>query len=163
MFDIVCAFEVLEHLEDDSGALASWLEHLRPGGWALVSVPHGRHRFGPQDEWVGHLRRYDRADLAHLLVKAGLGQLEIVSYGFPLGNALEAARDALARRQSAKSSLKERTAASGRWLQPPTWTGSATRAVTFPFRLAQRPFANASLGTGLVARARRPTQPQEAD
>src|SRR5215468_8157830 len=34
-FDLVCAFEVLEHIEDDAGALKEWLGALRPGGWVL--------------------------------------------------------------------------------------------------------------------------------
>ena len=80
---------MLEHIEDDEAALTRWLRPLRPGGWVLVSVPHGRDRFGPQDERVGHHRRYDRADLESLLARAGLGELTVVSYGFPLGNALD--------------------------------------------------------------------------
>ncbi len=157
IFDVICAFEVLEHIEDDEDALSGWLRHLRPGGWALVSVPQGRHRFGPQDEWVGHFRRYDRADILTLFDHAGLRELTAVSYGFPLGNALDAARNALARRQAAASSRHERTAVSGRWLQPPEWAAFATRGLTFPFRLLQRPFANTTLGPGLVVRGRLPS------
>lgn len=154
IFDVVCAFEVLEHMEDDAAALSRWLSRLRPGGWMLVSVPQGRHRYGPQDEWVGHYRRYDRSDLESLLDNAGLRELTTTSYGFPLGNALEWARDTIAGRRVASASSDERTAGSGRWLQPPDWAGAATQAATFPFRVAQRPFAGTSLGTGLVTRGR---------
>src|SRR4029450_12054618 len=62
-FDLVCALEVLEHLEDDREAPPLWSQHVRPGGWRLVSVPAGRNRFGASDAVVGHVRRYDRADL----------------------------------------------------------------------------------------------------
>jgi len=155
LFDVVCAFEVLEHLEDDRTALACWMRHVRPGGWVLVSVPAGRHRFGPTDVKAGHYRRYDRADLAALLSGAGLSEIEIVAYGFPLGYVLEAGRNAYARRKAEDTSFEERTAASGRWLQPPDWAASLLRVSSAPFRYAQRPFGGTSLGTGLVARARK--------
>jgi SAM-dependent methyltransferase len=153
-FDIVCAFEVLEHLEDPASALAVWLRHLREGGWLLVSVPAGAHRFGPTDVKAGHVRRYDRADLEELLSRSGLDEIEVVTYGFPLGYALEAGRNVYARRKLADASLEERTASSGRWLQPSDRIAQLTRLASAPFRLAQRPFGSTSLGTGLVGRAR---------
>ena len=156
LFDVVCAFEVLEHLDDDRGALERWQRFLRPGGWLLVSVPAGRDRMGPADRHAGHVRRYDRADLEAVLTAAGLLDPTVVVYGFPLGYLLEAGRNVLARRTLADSTARERTSASGRWLQPPDWAAGATRALAFPFRLTQRPFAKTSLGTGLVARARKP-------
>ena len=42
-FDLVCAFEVLEHMEDDRAVLDGWLRHLRPGGSvASASRSHAR-------------------------------------------------------------------------------------------------------------------------
>jgi SAM-dependent methyltransferase len=154
MFDLICAFEVLEHIEDDRGALSSWLRHLRAGGWVLVSVPLGSDRFGPQDDWAGHYRRYDRTDLHGLLDDCGLDDVRIEAYAFPLGNILSAARNAIASRKITSGSIGDRTSASGRWLQPPDWSAVATRTLTVPFRFLQRPFAGTDLGTGLVARAR---------
>jgi SAM-dependent methyltransferase len=156
-FDIVCAFEVLEHLEDERTALEQWTRHVEPGGWLLLSVPAGRHRFGPTDVKAGHHRRYDREDLATLLADAGLAEIEIVTYGFPLGYLLEAVRNLYARRTTKEATIEERTSASGRWLQPPDWAGRSLRALSAPFRYAQRPFGHTSLGTGLVARAQRRT------
>jgi SAM-dependent methyltransferase len=155
-FELVCAFEVLEHLEDDRSALSRWAGRARPGGWVMLSVPAGAGRFGPTDVKAGHYRRYDRADLDALLAAAGLEEIVVHAYGFPLGYGLEAARNLLLRGRADSGSLAERTAASGRWMQPPEWSGPIMRLVTAPFGLAQRPFAGTRLGTGLVARGRRP-------
>lgn len=157
-FDLVCAFEVLEHIEDDQAALAQWASLLRPGGWLMLSVPAGPHRFGPWDELVGHYRRYDSAGLARLLADSGLVSVRTSLYGFPLGYLLEPARNMIARRRLAVAgctSLAERTAGSGRQLQPSAGvTGIASRWLTAPFRSMQRAFPAA--GTGLVAVARVP-------
>ena len=71
-FDVLCSFEVLEHIEDDLGELQRWVTHLKPGGMVIVSVPAHRHRFAAADEGVGHFRRYDPVDLVDLLESAGL-------------------------------------------------------------------------------------------
>lgn len=156
VFDLICAFEVLEHLEDDRGAVHRWLRFLRPGGHLLVSVPAGSSRMGAADRRAGHHRRYDRADIEAVLTSAGLLAPVVIAYGFPAGYVLEGGRNAIASRSSAGTSLEERTAASGRWLQPPEAAGRATWIAAAPFRLMQRPFARTALGTGLVARARKP-------
>jgi SAM-dependent methyltransferase len=160
-FDLVCAFEVLEHIGDDATALAEWAARLRPGGWLLLSVPAHRRRYGPADELVGHFRRYDPADLATMLRDAGFQDIEVRQYGMPLGYLLEAVRNAVGRRRLARNaatSVPERTAASGRLLQPGTGAGGiVTRWGTAPFRIVQRAFPHT--GTGLVARARLGPQP----
>jgi len=155
-FDLLCAFEVLEHIEDDAGALRDWKAHVRPGGRLLISVPASRDRFGASDRRVGHWRRYDPGDLEEILRSAGFGEIRLWNYGFPLGNALHATWNVLARRAPKDASIASRTAESGRWLQPPEALGVVTQAVSAPFRLIQRPFAQTKLGTGLVALARRP-------
>ena len=152
--DVVCAFEVLEHIDDDVAALRSWATHLKPGGWLLLSVPAFADRFGPTDAYVGHFRRYDPDLLRERLVAAGLEPVEVRVYGWGLGNVLERARDAITRRRTAASTIEERTAGSGRFLQPPDALGYATAAAAAPFRLLQRARPNA--GVGLVALARKP-------
>jgi glycosyltransferase involved in cell wall biosynthesis/SAM-dependent methyltransferase len=155
-FDLVCAFEVLEHIEDDATTLKEWAARLRPGGWLLLSVPGHQRRYAPADELAGHFRRYDPGALAALLTSCGFTQIDIRQYGFPLGYLLEAGRNQIARRRLAAStgqSLAERTAGSGRLLQPSGGvTGAVTRWGTAPFRVLQRAFPNT--GTGLVAIAR---------
>jgi SAM-dependent methyltransferase len=155
-FDLVCAFEVLEHIEDDAAALRDWATRLRPGGWLLLSVPAHQHRFGPADELVGHYRRYDPPAMTELLGRTGFGAVELRLYGMPLGYVLEAGRNRIGKRRLAavaNTSAAERTAGSGRLLQPSgSLRGAATRLATAPFRLAQRAFP--TTGPGLVVRAR---------
>jgi SAM-dependent methyltransferase len=155
-FDLLCAFEVLEHIEDDAAALRDWATRLRPGGWLLLSVPAHQHRFGPADELVGHFRRYDPPAMTELLGKTGFGNVELRLYGMPLGYVLEAGRNRIGKRRLAAvadTSAAERTAGSGRLLQPSgSLRGAATRWATAPFRLAQRAFP--TTGPGLVVRAR---------
>jgi SAM-dependent methyltransferase len=154
-FDVVCAFEVLEHIEDDHAALREWQERLHPGGWLMLSVPAYQRRFGPSDRKAGHFRRYDPQHMRSLLVSAGYTRPVIRMYGFPLGYLLQWGRDAIVRVSAAKGSKGELTSASGRWLQPPEGSGVLTQILTAPFRVLQRPFAKSRLGTGLVIVARR--------
>lgn len=154
-FDLVCAFEVLEHLEDEAGALDAWIGRLRPGGRLLLSVPAHQHRWSVTDELVGHHRRYDPGRLAGLLVERGLVAVSETVYGMPAGYALEAVRNRLSARHDA---AQVGTAGSGRHLQPRSpLVGAVTRAVLAPARLAQRPFASTSWGTGIVASGRLPS------
>ncbi len=159
-FDLVCAFEVLEHIEDDRGALAKWVSLLAPGGTLMLSVPAHAERFGPADRWAGHFRRYERAQLEGLATECGLHDVEVKAWGFPLGYALEAARNRIAARDLSRDStrqesVEERTAKSARLLQPPRWAGAATQVVTAPSRLLQRRLVTGERGTGwlLVAHA----------
>ncbi|WP_402467314.1 class I SAM-dependent methyltransferase [Isoptericola aurantiacus] len=156
-FDVVCAFEVLEHIDDDAAALAQWLPLLRPGGLVLVSTPAWQQRFGPMDAAVGHHRRYDPPQMRALLAGAGLTDVGGRLYGAPLGYALEAVRNRLAERRLADdgTTTAERTARSGRLFQPSSAvSGAAVAAATWPFRLTQRAFP--ASGPALVAWGRRP-------
>lgn len=157
-FDLLCSFEVLEHLEDDVSALTEWRRRVREGGWVLVSAPAHRHRFGPHDRIVGHHRRYDPEDMVQLLEASGFVDPVVLTSGFPFGYALEVGRNAIGRLASTRSaaSMEQQTAASGRWLQPPDGIGWLTAGISAPFRVLQRPFARTRLGTGIVALATAP-------
>jgi SAM-dependent methyltransferase len=161
-YDLVCAFEVLEHLADDAAALADWVALVRPGGHLMLSVPAFASRFGPMDTRVGHYRRYDPDQLASRLVEAGLVEPRVQVYGWPLGYALEAVRNRMDARHLAtgaaaagEPTAEERTAASGRHQQPGGGAiGRGIELATLPFRYLQRLVP--ARGTGLVAVATRP-------
>ncbi len=160
-FDLVCAFEVLEHIADDAAALRQWRDYLRPSGWLLLSVPAHPEDFGAADELVGHYRRYERDGLDRLLRDAGFEVVRLDSYGAGLGHALQRVRNRLARRVLARrgeegDTPEERTSGSGRFFQPSgVATAVACATIAAPARLAQAPFAGGDLGTGYVVLARR--------
>jgi SAM-dependent methyltransferase len=154
-FDLVCAFEVLEHIENDWAALLEWRDRIRAEGWILLTVPAFQRLWGPWDELAGHYRRYERDQIRDLLASTGFVNPVIWTSGFPLGHLLEWARNSFASRQKLEPSKSKRTQAIGHVLQPPDYLGWLTRWVSAPFRLLQRPFVATEFGRGLVVLARR--------
>jgi SAM-dependent methyltransferase len=155
-FDLACAFEVLEHIEDDANALDEWHRLIAPRGYLLISVPAHSARYGTSDSYVGHFRRYDGPQLRALLEEHGFSVLQSSSYGFGLGHLLDATRNAVLRRRPQVPSTEEGTAMSGRLFQP----GRTTQAilnylVAAPFRVLQLPFARTDAGIGYVVLAQR--------
>ncbi len=154
-FDMVCAFEVLEHLADDTGALDAWVKKVRVGGHLLLSVPAWQHMFGTWDKAVGHYRRYSPEELDEKLRAAGFEPVRIGLYGWPLAFLLEAIRNRVADGSAQmEDSAADRTAHSGRWLQPTRRLSAVVITVgIFPFQVLQRLVS--SKGNGIVALARR--------
>jgi SAM-dependent methyltransferase len=152
--DLVCAFEVLEHIERDAEALVHWRRRLQPRGWLLISVPAHASRFGASDRYVGHFRRYDRESLRPVLETAGFEIVDWRSYGAGLGHVIERVRNRLLSRRAATSAA-EGTALSGRLFQPRSnvrvWLNYLA---ALPFRVAQLPFASTDVGIGYVVLAR---------
>jgi SAM-dependent methyltransferase len=157
-FDLVCAFEVLEHIEHDKATLTDWVELIRPGGHLLLSVPAWPERFGPSDVMAGHFRRYSPDGISTLVRDVGLVDTRVTVYSWPLGYVLEMVKNRVGRKRAdelAKMSIGERTAGSGRILQPSSAAAGAAIAIgVAPFRYLQRLMPHK--GTGLVLIARRP-------
>ncbi|MBM4188343.1 MAG: methyltransferase domain-containing protein [Gemmatimonadetes bacterium] len=70
--DTVVALNVVEHIEDDAGALSSIKEMLVPGGRAVILVPALSSIYSELDRELGHFRRYGRRSLAAAFGRAGL-------------------------------------------------------------------------------------------
>ncbi len=70
-FDVICALDVLEHLDDDARALSACRRLLRPDGRLLISVPALGLLWGRQDVLSQHRRRYRKRDLVARLREAG--------------------------------------------------------------------------------------------
>jgi SAM-dependent methyltransferase len=156
--DLVCAFEVLEHIEDDRTALEDWSSKLSPGGVLLVTTPGYPARFGPADARVGHWRRYDPATLRDLLRDVGLAEVEVYHYGGPVSFVLDAIRQRLAKLDERRAPADKHAATlkSGRLLQPRgSLAARMTQIAAYPATLIERMFPDR--GIGLIAVGRRPT------
>lgn len=68
---VVCS-EVLEHVEDDEGALREFARVMRADGRASVTVPHRKFYFAADDRYVRHFRRYEIDEMQGKLQRAGL-------------------------------------------------------------------------------------------
>lgn len=71
-FDLVCAFEVLEHLENDGKILSELGRVLSKRGTALISFPLNMRYWVDYDLKVGHVRRYEPKELTKFFEGAGL-------------------------------------------------------------------------------------------
>jgi SAM-dependent methyltransferase len=106
-FDYVLSFEVLEHIEDDRGALRTWASWLKPNGHLVISVPAHQRRWTASDVWAGHYRRYEQAQLISLVEASGFQVRQTECYGFPLSNMMAPVRGWLHQR----AMRRERTSA----------------------------------------------------
>jgi len=70
-FDLICALDVLEHVDDDSRAWHECYRTCKPGGLALITVPAYRFLWGRQDEISCHRRRYVASDVRQRAAEAG--------------------------------------------------------------------------------------------
>ena len=68
-FDIICMFDVLEHIPNDSEAIRWCFDHLEQGGWLTITVPAFPFLWSDHDVHVHHYRRYNKSKLQALIEK----------------------------------------------------------------------------------------------
>jgi SAM-dependent methyltransferase len=78
--DFVLCQNVLEHIEDDGGAVKAMAQALRPGGRMALLVPAHALLYNSLDRAYGHHRRYERGGLQGLLEGAGMEVTSIYSF-----------------------------------------------------------------------------------
>ncbi len=78
-FDLLAAFDVLEHLDDDSAGLKAAAACLKPGGTAVLTVPAFPSLWSYHDEQHHHKRRYTKVGFEALVRSAGL-EIDKLSY-----------------------------------------------------------------------------------
>lgn len=79
-FDVIGAFDVLEHIEEDEKVIENIACALRPGGAFLITVPQHRWLWSSVDEHACHVRRYTRSELVCKLQRAGLRPKMVTSF-----------------------------------------------------------------------------------
>jgi SAM-dependent methyltransferase len=136
--ELVTAFDILEHIDEDYLAAAEITRVLKPGGTAIIAVPCDMALWSAHDDEVGHVRRYTRAELVNTMQKAGLTVEEVWSWNVLLRPVV-----ALRRRRSTGSDLEEVS-----WPVNAALTGIITAERYLPTKSRR--------GVSLFLRARRP-------
>ena len=164
--DVAVSYMVMEHIEDDAGFLKKMARQVKPGGRIVVAAPGRKDCWNIEDETVGHLRRYDRADMQAVLERAGLQDIEVRSVAVPTANVLlKIGAWVIARsNESEKRNLsqREQTETSGIREIPwrtvfPVWVKLFVNRVTmWPLTALQRLFYRTELGTTMMGIARTP-------
>ncbi|MFT5855379.1 MAG: SAM-dependent methyltransferase [Verrucomicrobiales bacterium] len=80
-FDLICIFDVIEHIADDEAVFAQLEELLVDGGSLFFSVPLHSHAWTDFDTLVGHFRRYDPDDLKKIVDDHSFDLEKSVVYG----------------------------------------------------------------------------------
>ena len=71
-FDLICMFDVLEHIKDDGSTLQVLNSYLRPCGRLFLTVPSYDFMWSNHDEFLHHFRRYTKGSIKRLLTDSGL-------------------------------------------------------------------------------------------
>ena len=85
-FDLVCAFDVIEHTEDDRLVFGEVSRVLKDDGVLIFSVPLHADLWTEFDDWVGHARRYDPSDLLAMMAGNQLELEKSAAYGMQPAN-----------------------------------------------------------------------------
>jgi SAM-dependent methyltransferase len=80
-FDLVCAFDVIEHTEDDRRAFGELSRVLKEDGVLIFSVPLHADLWTEFDDWVGHARRYDPPNLLAIMTDKQLKLEKSAAFG----------------------------------------------------------------------------------
>lgn len=83
-FDLIAAFDVIEHIDDDMGAISNVHEMLNEGGYFIVTVPQHKFLWSRLDQIVKHKRRYTRRELVQKLQARGFSVVQRTSFLFIL-------------------------------------------------------------------------------
>lgn len=91
-FDVIGAFDVLEHIEEDEAVLAQIRDALKPEGTLFLSVPQHKWLWSAVDETACHVRRYSARELHEKINAAGFEIVRSTSFVSSLLPAMYASR-----------------------------------------------------------------------
>lgn len=157
-FDLIVACEVFEHIEDDDAAFQAVHRLLAPGGYLLFSVPAFMSKWGPADEYGGHVRRYENQALREQFEAHDFEVIHFWTYGFPITNIIGpvSRRYYRSAQKSAPLSQQHATKRSG------TERSVASRLRRLPYKQMMAPFfflqhllRERNVGDGYVVLARK--------
>lgn len=144
-FDLVLATDVIEHVDDDAGALREIRRVLRPGGHVIVTVPAFQSLWGLQDRVAHHKRRYRMAGLSDRIAGANLTIERKYYFNYLLFPAIWAARRLL---DLSKSNIQSENQINTTWL-------NAILGAIFRFDVATAPLLRLPFGVSALVRAKK--------
>jgi SAM-dependent methyltransferase len=84
-FNLIMFLDVIEHLSKDNEILKSAASIQKPGGHLVITVPSNPEKeWRWDDEFYGHLRRYDPAEIESLLKTSGYKIIELWDISYPV-------------------------------------------------------------------------------
>src|SRR5215204_2611406 len=123
-FDVVGAFDVIEHIADEETVLRAIFAALKPQGCAIIAVPQHPWLWSPFDVAARHERRYRRGELETKLVAAGFDILHSTSFNAVLLPLMVASRMLMNRRAVKGAAVDALAETVG-----PTWLNAALSAL----------------------------------
>lgn len=79
-FDVIGAFDVLEHIEEDGQVLAQIYDALKAEGIMLLTVPQHAWLWSSVDDYACHVRRYSSKELHDKVKRSGFEILRSTSF-----------------------------------------------------------------------------------
>ncbi len=148
--DSILMFEVLEHIDDDVDFLKSLYNMLSEGGLLFLSVPAYMKKWQNQDEYAGHVRRYEKDELITKLESTGFSINQFLCYGFPLIDLIRPLKQ-IYYKPKYHQNKQELTADSG--IKNRLHVGRSTLInylLLYPFIQMQRLFLRTRFGDGFI-------------
>ncbi|MCL5036303.1 MAG: class I SAM-dependent methyltransferase [Chloroflexi bacterium] len=79
-FDVIGAFDVLEHIDEDELALSQIYKAVKQGGGIIITVPQHKFLWSYADEYACHVRRYESSELKRKVEDAGFEVIHSSSF-----------------------------------------------------------------------------------
>ena len=153
-FDCVCSFEVLEHIPDDLAFMRNINNRLKQAGLWFISVPAYMRKWQKQDEFSGHVRRYEEDEIREKLHACGFEIVKLLDYGFPLTSIMRPFRDRYYQADDHRSML-DKTLDSGTEKRGRRINPTLMWLLLLPFIFLQSSFAGKRWGDGFIVVAKK--------
>ena len=79
-FDVIGAFDVLEHIDEDIKVIKEMYKATKPQGGIIITVPQHQFLWSKADEEACHVRRYTKKDLTAKIEEAGFKIISVTSF-----------------------------------------------------------------------------------